>query len=113
MKKFAAALKAGKLTALQIADEFSKQYGVSVDVASCLTPSSASTNASESEPPTVDMEWVESQLTQLIADHDPKNVKRVGKILGRLQSGKMSFATVRRAVVVWTRKSRSERKCEY
>lgn len=98
VKKFAAALKAGKLTAQQIADEFSKQYGVSVDVASCLTSLSSSapaTDEAETVSPAIDVEWVESQLTQLITEHDPKNVKRVGKILGRLQSGKMSFATVR------------------
>ena len=111
MKKFAAALRSGKISVTTLASEFKKQYGVSLDIESCRSDSGGDTPAtstsSTSSTPTKqkasgepDLQWIEQQLVKIVSEHDPKNKKGVGKIMKRLRSGKMSFKRVSSQVVL-------------
>ena len=106
VKKFASALRSGKLSAQQLVEEFKKQYNAELDLTHCYVTKSAASataagSASERGADEVNFEWIEKELTRIITEHDPDNLKGVKKLVSRLKSGKMPFNKVRNPWSLW------------
>lgn len=94
IKKITSALRSGSLKPDVLAQQFNNQYGIVMDLSTCIKSTDGLNRHSINVTEHLDYAWIQSQLTSLIEEKEPENIGGINKIMKRLRKGKWTFEKV-------------------